>query len=172
MTLVTNTWRCAAAAAAVGMAACLFVAVLGVEPAVRSVLDLRFDPAPASFAATLSIAANNGRIAGAALLCATIYPYLGRPAQQGCDLLLGFTLVVNAATVGVALGAYRERAALALLPHLPLEAAALALCGGVFLAARNRPMSGAEVLGAGGLAAVLLLCAAVLETTLNLGAGS
>jgi hypothetical protein len=66
--------------------------------------------------------------------------HLPPPAQHAVDLELAGLLVVNAGTVGVAGAPTAPARLLALVPHLPVEFAALSLAGGAYLSAAAVPL--------------------------------
>jgi hypothetical protein len=80
------------------------------------------------------------------------------------ELLLAGAITANIVVVGAALGAYRERMLLALMPHGPVELAAYSLALALYLQDRRRNLPAAYVATAGMVCVALLAIAAVLET--------
>ena len=80
------------------------------------------------------------------------------------ELLLAGAITANLVVVGAALGAYRERMVLALMPHGPVELAAYSLALALYLTDRRRNLPAAYVATAGVACVALLAIAAVLET--------
>jgi hypothetical protein len=83
------------------------------------------------------------------------------------ELLLAGAVTANVVVVAAALGAYRERMLLALLPHGPVELAAYSLALALYMTDRRRNLPAACVATAGGVCVALLAIAAVLETWVN-----
>ena len=80
------------------------------------------------------------------------------------ELILAGAITANIVVVGAALGAYRERMLLALMPHGPVELAAYSLALALYLQNRRRNLPAAYVAKAGAACLALLALAAVLET--------
>lgn len=80
------------------------------------------------------------------------------------ELILAGAITANIVVVGAALGAYRERMAIALMPHGPFELAAYSLAIALYLQDRRRNLPAAYVATAGAACVALLAIAAVLET--------
>jgi hypothetical protein len=80
------------------------------------------------------------------------------------ELLLAGAITANVVVAGAALGAYRERMLLALMPHGPVELAAYSLALALYLQNRRRNLPAAYVATAGAACVALLAIAAVLET--------
>lgn len=124
-----------------------------------------------------SILLHNGRILLAAIGAALAVnsPWLAgasQPVEQGwgwkatralCDVVLALGVARNLLTVGIGLGAYRERMVLAILPHGPVELAAFSCGLALYLMARRGPVDRRVwlTLAAGG--GLLLAVAAPLE---------
>jgi hypothetical protein len=85
------------------------------------------------------------------------------------DGVVLFAALVNAAMVGLALGAYGWKTVEALLPHGPFEVAAYCVAGNLYLNARRRVLSRDEWMTAGATTLGLLILAAILETFAWLG---
>jgi hypothetical protein len=103
-------------------------------------------------------------MAALALIAAAIVPRVDASARAFLDASLAVPLVVNAAVLGVTVGAYGSRAITALAAHTPIEFAALALSGGAYMHARKQTVRPAELAVTALLCAALLGAAAVLET--------
>jgi hypothetical protein len=80
------------------------------------------------------------------------------------ELLLAGAITANIVVVGAALGAYRERMLLALMPHGPVELAAYSLALALYRQDRRRNVLAAYVATAGVACVALLALAAALET--------
>jgi hypothetical protein len=80
------------------------------------------------------------------------------------ELILAGAITANVVAVGAALGAYRERMVMALMPHGPAELAAYSLAIALYLQDRRRNLPAAYVAKAGATCVALLGIAAVLET--------
>ena len=104
-------------------------------------LRLSFDGVERTPGEALRIALQNGRIATATLLCALAVRRLPERARAIVDVILAAVLVLNAAALGLALGAYGERLVVATAAHAPIELAALSLAGGAYVSARRQPVS-------------------------------
>jgi hypothetical protein len=145
------------------------IAFSGLADDARRTLRFGFGGLERTPTEALGIAAHNARIAAGTLLCAMIAPRLPRCARALVALMLATVLAFNAATVGVAVGAYGGRVAAAIAFHLPVELAALALAGGAYLSTSRRPLAPVELLQVAALCALLLIIAAALETYPPLG---
>lgn len=171
MTFARNVRRCAFGAAALGSIAAV-ASSLALAGVVRDLVPLSPDAASSTPAAWFDIAVTNGRIAAATLLLAAVRSRLAAPAAVFADLLVVVVLGANACLIGAAMGAYGSSLCLLLLPHLPLEAAALTLCGGTYLSSRvdslTTPLLGLVAV----TSAVLLVLAALVEVHVQLGAES
>ena len=141
----------------------------GVADEVRRALRFDFAGVEQTPAAALRIALQNARLVAAALLCAVVVPRLPQPARLLADVVLAVVLAANAGLVGVALGAYGARLAVATAPHLPVELAALSLAGGAYMHARRQPLGAVELAAVAATCALLLVIAATLETYVALG---
>ena len=139
--ILTGALVCAIVAAAIaGVTACLVIAA-GISGAARHTLRFGFAGVEHSARGAAQIAIHNGRYAAGTLVCALARPSLPRWARLVSDYLLATTLALNAAAIGIAVGAYRWRALAATAPHLPIEFAGLSLAGGAYLHARKQPLS-------------------------------
>ena len=141
------------------------VRIAGLDDDARELLRFTFAGPDAS---SLQLAAHNARLVAAALLAAAAVPRLGR-TRVAVDSVLAAVLVINAAAIGVAIGAYGARAAQALALHAPLELAAMALAGGALVVAHRGPLPAAALLGVGAAGAALLVIAGVLEASVQIG---
>ena len=156
-----------AAVAAVAVA----VRLAGASSTARSSLAFEFSRPPATLGDALAVAAGNLRLAGAVLLAALLAGL--RPAiRPALDVVAGGLAGLNATTAGVALAAYGTRLLEAIAAHAPLELAAFAIAGGAYLSARRRPLDGRQLVAAAAACAGLLAAAAMLETYVQIGAGS
>ena len=155
--------RCAVAAASVAAVAALGVAVSGLADETRTALGFGFDGVERSPAEAAGIALHNAKIAGAVLLCAAITPRLTRCIRGLLDFVLAIVLLLNAAAVGIAIGAYGSRALRALAPHALLELAGLSLTGGAYMHARKQRVSPLVLASVGCVSGLLLVAAAALE---------
>jgi len=117
-------------------------------------LNFAFAPADGTPAEALDILLTNGRVLAAITLAAWAAGRSGA-LRPMLDASVALTAALNVALVGVAIGAYGPRA-LAWLPHLPLEWAALACA----LAAYTQHRRTAQPLHT--LAAPLAACAPLL----------
>ena len=80
------------------------------------------------------------------------------------ELVLAGAIAANVVVVGAALGAYRERMVMALMPHGPVELAAYSLAIALYLQDRRCNLPDVYVAKAGAACVALLAIAAVLET--------
>ena len=90
-----------------------------------------------------------------------------RPARLAVrlgELILAGAITANIVVVAAALGAYRERMAIALMPHGPLELAAYSLALALYLQDRRRNLPAAYAAKVAVGCVALLASAAVLET--------
>jgi hypothetical protein len=156
-------------AGSVVAATALAVVVSGHSDDARQALGFAFGGVDHSIAQAFSIAIHNAKLAGATLACGVLAPRLPVAARVPIDLLFALLLVVNAAAVGVAFGAYGGRAISATAPHLPVEFAGLSLAGGAYLHACKRPLSPRAIAVVAAGCALLLSGAAALETYVSLG---
>ena len=167
--VLTSAAICAAAAALVLATTALAVAATGLADDARRVLRFAFGGVEQTPAEAARIALHNATIATGTLLAAAARPRIPAATRPVLDVVLATLLAVNAAAVGVALGAYGTRVATAIALHLPLELAAFSLAGGAYMQACKQPLS-VRALGAiAALSALLLVAAAMLETYAPLG---
>jgi hypothetical protein len=80
------------------------------------------------------------------------------------EVILSGAITTNILAVGAALGAYRERMVLALMPHGPVELAAYSLAIALYLRDRRGNLPAAYVATVAVACVALLAIAAVLET--------
>ena len=80
------------------------------------------------------------------------------------ELILAGAIAANVVVVAAALGAYRERMVLALMPHGPVELAAYSLAIALYVQDRRRNLPAAYVAKVAVACVALLAIAAVLET--------
>jgi hypothetical protein len=158
-------------AIAAGIALAVIVAVAAPVPA-RDWLAFTFPGVAARPAVAIGIFAHNLRSLSGVfvlLIFARLAPRAPdkRTAQLTVrlgELLLAGAITANVVVVGAALGAYRERTVLALMPHGPVELAAYSLALALYLTDRRRNLPAAHVATAGVACVALLAIAAVLET--------
>ena len=168
--IVAGAAACAAAAALVTAGSAAAITASGLADDVRRTLQFGFGGLERTPGEVVRIAAHNARFAAGTLVCAVLAPRLPRRSRAIVALMLATVLALNAAAVGIALGAYGGRVAGAIALHLPVEFAALSLAGGAYLSTSRRALSQAELLYVAVLCALLLVIAATLETYLPLGA--
>jgi hypothetical protein len=89
---------------------------------------------------------------------------MGRLGVRLGEVIFAGAITANVVVVGAALGAYRERMVMALMPHGPVELAAYSLAIALYLQDRRRNLPAAYVAKAGAACVALLAIAAVLET--------
>lgn len=169
MTVTRGASVCAAASVAGLLVIALAVAVSGRADRLRELLDLDFGGVDRTPAAVLDIAANNAQLALGLLVCAMAAPRVGCVALRMLDAGVAAVLAANVLVVGAALGAYGGRAVAILAPHLPLELAALSLCGGAYLSARTGTLPGRTLARTAALIALLFAVAGALETYVQIG---
>ena len=80
------------------------------------------------------------------------------------EVILAGAITANVAVVAAALGAYRERMVMALMPHGPIELAAYSLAIALYLLDRRRKLPAPYVATVAVACVALLAIAAVLET--------
>jgi hypothetical protein len=163
--LIGSAATCAAVSLAVVVAAAGLVLVGGLQREVRDILGFQFGGTGDS---TLGVAAHNARIAVATLLGAAAVSRSAGRTRVLIEAALATVFAVNAASIGIAIGAYGSAAIAALALHAPVEFAAFSLAGGALLQARRQSIATrALVLVAAGCAA-LLVVAAALETSVGI----
>jgi hypothetical protein len=159
-----NAAACWVAAASVAIAAAGVVIGCGLGHGARHRLGFEFGGVPRTPGEALGIAVHNGWLAALALIAAAIVQRLDAPARAFLDASLTMLLIVNATVVGITVGAYGGRAFTALVPHTPIEFAALALGGGAYMHARKQAIAIPTLAATALLCALLLAVAALLET--------
>lgn len=168
--IVAGSLRCAAAAIGVVAVTAVVVVLAGVADDARRALGFGFAGGDRSLAEAGRIAIHNARFAAGTLICAALAPTLTSRGRAPIDLLLAALLVLNAVTVGVAIGAYGSRVIEATALHLALELAALSLAGGAYMQARTQPLCARTLALIAAICAAALTLAATLETYVQLGA--
>ena len=154
---------CAAATSAVAAATAMAVAAAGLADDARAQLRFDFSGVQRTPAAVADVAMHNVRLAAGVLLCAALVPSLGRGARRAISALLATVVVLNAAAVGVAIGAYGGRLLAATRLHLPLELAGLALSGGAYRQALRQPLRPLALVLVGTSCLAMLVGAAAVE---------
>jgi hypothetical protein len=153
-----------------GSAAVAALVALTCAAAMRSRLRYGFAGVPHTLGQALSILAVNARIAGLVLAMALVVQlrhHQVAPARgflAFCDICAATPAAINLGVVGVSLGAYGARMLAALLPHGPVELAAFARAGALYLQARCMPLARRHALRSGAVVLALLAAAALLET--------
>lgn len=156
--IASNAAACWTAAASIAVAGAGVVIACGLGHDVRHLLGFDFGGIPRTPGEALRIAAHNGWMAALALIAAAIVSRVDAPARAFLDASLAMLLIVNAALVGVTVGAYGGRGFTAVAPHTPIEFAALALGGGAYMHARK------QAIAIHALALTALMCASLLGT--------
>ena len=142
--------------------AAIVAALPGAAPLLRDAFGFQPDVFVAtSWSRSLDYFLTNVRCVMALLLAAWARPRSGSFAPA-LDLVAGATVTLNAAGVGLALGAYGLEAGERLV-HLPIEWAALALATGAYVSHRRAPAPGLELAVIATRSCMLLAGAAVLE---------
>jgi hypothetical protein len=155
--------RCYLATWLITLASAYAVAAISAKTAISHArLDPAAAPAP-GVGHALALLAHNLPIAAWPILLGATGAHRYRKTSRAADVLVLTTLVVNAAPVGAALGAYGSEL-LPYLPHVPIEWAALALGASASAIQRQRAMTFIEGARIGVLVATLLAVAAALET--------
>ena len=158
-------------AIAAGIALAVIVAVAAPVPA-RDWLAFTFPGVAARPAVAIGIFAHNLRSLSGVFVLLIFARLAPRAPDKGTarltvrlgELLLAGAITANVMVVGAALGAYRERMVLALMPHGPVELAAYSLALALYLTDRRRNLRPAYVAEAGAACVALLAIAAMLET--------
>jgi hypothetical protein len=162
--VLTSTAICAAAAALVLATTALAITATGLADDARRVLRFAFGGVEQTPAEAARIALHNATIATGTMLGAAARTRIPVATRPVLDVVLATLLAINAAAVGVALGAYGTRVATAIVTHLPLELAAFSLAGGAYMQACKQPLRVRELTGVAAATALLLVAAAALET--------
>jgi hypothetical protein len=144
----------------------LVSAVALLEPPVRHLLRLRLQanetPAP-RLGHIVSLTAHNLPITAWPVLLGALGVHRRHSGRRVADILVVACIGANVLPVGAALGAYGSRL-LPYIPQLPFEWAALAFGASAWLLQRHQPLSITQGIALATLIAVLLLCAATMET--------
>lgn len=159
---------CALVAGSLLATAAALVIVTGVADDARRALGFGFGGVDRSIAEAVGIAIHNTKFAGGTLLCAATAPLIPKWALLITDVALATVLAFNAGAVGVAFGAYGQRAIAATAPHLPLEFAGLSLAGGAYVHARRQRLSPRTIAAVAGACGVLLAIASLVETYVSM----
>ena len=112
----------------------------------------------------LALAAHNIPIASWPLLLGAAGADRHRLTRRLSDCAVVMCVLANTAPVGAALAAYGT-ALIAFVPQLPMEWAGIALGAGAWVVQRRRTIGARERLLWFGAITAVLLCAAILETT-------
>jgi len=141
----------------------------------RDALGFGFAGVPATLPEAGAIFLHNARLMGTVAAAVVIVQALrlgredrslgsgGELARTVVDLALGMAVVVNAAIVGAAIGAYGLRMVTATFPHGPIELNAFAFALALYLRARLEPLRAAAAVPLVALALGLLGLAALVE---------
>lgn len=170
--------RALAAALAVLAVLALAAAVtaIGFAAAAREALDFGFGGVAPRLGEAEAIFLHNARLMGAiaaAVLVVQVPRFerddraLGRGGERlrtAADVALAVAVAVNAAFIGVTVGAYGGQMVAAMLPHGPLELAAYAVALSLYARARVAPLPVRPALLLAGSALALLALAALAET--------
>lgn len=144
-----------------------FAALIGMSTAAsaRAVLALRLGPHHhARITDAVTIWADNIKVAAVPILFVLIGAAQHRRTRQLGDLVVVATLAANATLCGLAVGAYGPGLAV-YVPHMPFEAAGLALAAATWLRARKVPRPTGAMLGVHAAATgTALAIAGLLET--------
>jgi hypothetical protein len=167
--IAARTAACAATTILVFAASAGIIVLTGLGDDLRDVLRFTFDGVERTPGEVLRLAVHNGRLVAGVLVLAIVAPRLPARARSLLDGLLAALLTFNAAVIGVALGAYGWRLATATAPHLPFELAALCLAGGAYMSSSVQTLDARALTGIAVLCALLLACAATLETYVPIG---
>jgi hypothetical protein len=159
-------------------AAIAIAVALAFAPEVRAELRWTFPGVPGTFATAASIFATNAMkligVWGATLIVQA--PWIGvqasavrpgraaRTARLLCDVVGIYSATRNLLMLGLGLGAYGERLALATLPHGPIELLAFSLSAVLYLRARRGPLPAGVARPLVICSALALAAAALLET--------
>jgi hypothetical protein len=166
--LPVRATRVALVALALIAATALLVAAAGAGNRVRELMGLRFAGPSGRPADALHAATTNLRLAATALIAA--WAVRGRPQlRRPLDVTLAVVGALNAATMGVALGAYGHRLLGSVALHAPFELGAFAVAGGAYLAGRDGGLPAAALPAAAAAAVGLIAVGAVLEIYVQLG---
>jgi len=164
----------------VALAGCTAAAIrlLAAAPT-RRWLHYPFSGVPDRFGVAVSIFAHNGRamagVFGLLLIAQVAVRSPSGPARAQRslravgELLLAGLVAANVLRVGVSLGAFGTRMAVAMLPHGPVELAAFATALALYLQGRGRwSLSIGQLAMTAAVSVVLLAAAAALDTFVRL----
>ncbi len=159
-------------AALTAIAATAWLSVLlipGARSELRDQLSFAFAPEVADAPGALGLALNNLKVCALALIGAAaqqLYAMSPRSraiARRLFDVVLTVSYAANAAQFGVAFGAYGARL-VAWTPHVALELSALAVTAGAYVRCRHDRPADTSIIAAAGLAGLLVIAAAIVET--------
>lgn len=167
--IATGAALCLASAMTIVAIAALVVMFTGLADETRGTLRFGFGGLEHSPAEVARIALYNARVAGGTLLCAAVTPRVGMRVRRLVFVLLATVLTCSAAAVGIAIGAYGDRAISAIAVHLPVEFSALSLAGGAYMQACRQALDARDLVVAGAATGLLLVVAATLETYVSIG---
>lgn len=160
--------RVALVAVALMAATALLVAAADAGDRARELMGLRFAAPSGRAADALQAATTNLRLTASAVIAA--WAVRGRPQLRGpLDVTLAVVGALNAATMGVALGAYGHRLLGSIALHAPLELAAFAVAGGAYLARRDDGLPAGALATAAAATVGLIAVGAVLEIYVPIG---
>ena len=171
--------RLAVTVSVLAVAACIVVAgiVAVAAPAqARAWLGFTFPGVAPRPAVAVGIFAHNLRSLSGVLVLLIFSRLVARAPEERSarlavrlgELILAGAITANIAVVAVALGAYRERMLITLMPHGPFELAAYSLALALYLQDRRHNQPAAHVAKVAIACVALLAIAAVLETWVNL----
>jgi hypothetical protein len=167
--IAIGAFVCLTAAACIVAVAAVFVIATGLSDDARRALGFQFSGVDHTTAEASRIAIHNATYAAGTLACAALVPSLSKRARLVSTTVLVALLAANAATIGIAFGAYRWRAIAATAPHLPFELAGLSLAGGAYLHACKQPAPLRALVATGAICALLLAAGALIETYILIG---
>jgi hypothetical protein len=167
--IATGATLCLASAMTVVAIATVVVMLSGLADETRATLRFGFGGVEHSPAEVGRIALYNARVAGGTLLCAVVAPRVEMRVRRLLFVLLATVLTCSAAAVGVAIGAYGDRAIAAIAVHLPVEFSALSVAGGAYMQACKQALHARELAATGATTGLLLVVAAALETYVSIG---
>src|SRR4051794_36795070 len=104
--IASSTAVCAAAVTTMAAAVAIGVSEIGLADDARALLRFDFGGVRRSPVTVAEIGLENARIAAGALLCAALVPRVGARSRRAMSMLLTVMLVLNAAAIGLAVGAY------------------------------------------------------------------
>src|SRR4051812_204843 len=107
--IASSTAVCAATATAMAAAVAIGGRETGLADDARALLRFDFGGVRRSPVTVAEIGLENARIAAGALVCAALVPRVGARGRRAMSVLLTVLLVLNAAVIGVGIGAYGGR---------------------------------------------------------------